>query len=333
MFLFLFFHFFTPLKSFTWDGEGAIYSMRKHFTISFLSGLLFVLPGFAQQDPQFSQHMFTKLYYNPGFAGANDAICGTLLYRNQWTGFGGEPKTAMLTADMPFDALHGGIGLSVHALDNLGAGNSLNIKANYAYRADLGSGRIGIGIGIGYLQESLNGAKLVYNDVGDENIPTGTVSGGTYDLSLGVYYNTDDLYVGLSSTHLTANELKYADITTQIARHYFLMAGYNYEINSTLTLKPAIMIKSDIVETQYDLNANLFINSKYWIGGAYRFQAAIVVMARIEIMPNLKLGYSYDITTSKIKTYSSGTHEIVLGYCMNVSKNVKRQFHRNVRFL
>jgi len=286
LFLFLFFHFFTPLKSFTWDGEGAIYSMRKHFTISFLSGLLFVLPGFAQQDPQFSQHMFTKLYYNPGFAGANDAICGTLLYRNQWTGFGGEPKTAMLTADMPFDALHGGIGLSVHALDNLGAGNSLNIKANYAYRADLGSGRIGIGIGIGYLQESLNGAKLVYNDVGDENIPTGTVSGGTYDLSLGVYYNTDDLYVGLSSTHLTANELKYADITTQIARHYFLMAGYNYEINSTLTLKPAIM-----------------------------------------------LGYSYDITTSKIKTYSSGTHEIVLGYCMNVSKNVKRQFHRNVRFL
>src|SRR6186713_136260 len=134
LFLFLFFHFFTPLKSFTRDDEGVIYSMRKHFTISLLSGLLFVLPGFAQQDPQFSQHMFTKLYYNPGFAGANDAICGTLLYRNQWTGFGGEPKTAMLTADMPMDALHGGIGLSVHALDNLGSGSSLNIKANYAYR-------------------------------------------------------------------------------------------------------------------------------------------------------------------------------------------------------
>jgi type IX secretion system PorP/SprF family membrane protein len=307
--------------------------MIKYFTYSLLSGLLLVLPGFAQQDPQYSQHMFTKLYYNPGFAGANDAICGTLLYRNQWTGFGGEPKTAMLTADMPMDALHGGIGLSVHALDNLGAGGSLNIKANYAYRADLGNGRIGIGVGIGYLQESLNGAKLVYNDAGDQNIPTGTVSGGTYDLSLGVYYNTDNLYVGLSSTHLTANELKYADITTQIERHYFLMAGYSYDINSTLTLKPAIMVKSDIVETQFDLNANLFINQKYWIGGAYRFQDAIVVMAGIELMPNLKLGYSYDITTSKIKTYSSGTHEIVLGYCMNVSKTVKRQFHRNVRFL
>ena len=307
--------------------------MRKNFTISLLSGLLFVLPGFAQQDPQFSQHMFTKLYYNPGFAGANDAICGTLLYRNQWTGFGGEPKTMMLTADMPVDALHGGVGLSVHALDNLGGGGSMNIKANYAYRADLGNGRIGIGLGIGYHQESLNGSKLVYNDAGDQNIPTGNVSGGTYDLSLGVYYNTDDLYVGLSSSHLTANDLKYGDISMQIARHYFFMAGYNYDINSSLTIKPAVMIKSDIVETQFDVNANLFINQKYWVGGAYRFQDAIVVMAGIEIMPNLKLGYSYDITTSKLKSYSSGTHEIVLGYCMNVSKTIKRQFHRNVRFL
>src|SRR5437868_1304689 len=110
--------------------------MRKIFTVSLFLSAIIVLPALAQQDPQFSQHMFTKLYYNPGFAGANDAICGTLLYRNQWTGFGGEPKTGMLTADMPMDALHGGIGLSVHALDMLGAGNSLNIKANYAYRTD-----------------------------------------------------------------------------------------------------------------------------------------------------------------------------------------------------
>jgi type IX secretion system PorP/SprF family membrane protein len=307
--------------------------MRKHFTISLLFSVLFVLPGLAQQDPQFSQHMFTRMYYNPGFAGANDAICGTLLYRNQWTGFGGEPKTAMLTADMPIDKLHGGVGISLHALDDLGGGKSLNVKANYAFRADLGNGRIGIGLGIGYLQQSLDGSKLVYNDAGDQNIPTGNESGGTYDLALGLYYNTDDLYVGLSSSHLTANDLKYADISTKLARHYFLMAGYSYDITSVFTIKPAVMIKSDIVETQFDINANLYVNSKYWIGGAYRFQDAIVVMAGMEILPNLKLGYSYDITTSLLKTYSSGTHEIVLGYCMNLSKVVKRQFHRNVRFL
>lgn len=307
--------------------------MIKHFKIVVFACLLYALPGSAQQDPQFSQHMFTKLYYNPAVAGANDAICGTLLYRNQWTGFGGEPKTAMLSADMPIDALHGGVGLTVHGIDKLGAGNSLNIKANYAYRAELSNGRLGIGLGIGYHQESIDGGKLIYNDANDANIPTGTESGGSYDLSLGLYYQTDAMYVGLSTSHLTANEIKVGDITTKLDRHYFLMAGYSYDINSTFAIKPAVMIKSDIVETQFDLNANLMINSKYWIGGAYRFQDAIVVMAGLEIIPNLKLGYSYDITTSRIKTYSSGTHEIVLSYCMNVAKVVKRQFHRNVRFL
>lgn len=296
---------------------------------------LFVLSetSYAQQDPQFSQHQFTKLYYNPAVAGAHDAICGTLLYRNQWTGFGGEPKTAMLTAEMPLEVLRGGVGLSLHALDKLGAGNSLNIRANYSYQLDLGGGRLGIGAGIGYVQESLNGGKLIYNDAGDQSIPTGNVSGGTYDLAFGLYYHTEQLYVGLSSTHLTQSSLKYADISTQLARHYFLQAGYSYDLTSNLAIRPAVFIKTDAVETQVDFNANLFINNKYWAGAAYRLQDAIVIMAGIELMPNLRFGYSYDLTTSGIKTYSSGSHEIVLNYCFSPTKVVKRQFHRNVRFL
>ena len=87
--------------------------MRKTFTIAFFCLSFLVLKVSAQQDPQFSQNMFTKLCVNPGFAGSNDAICGTLLYRNQWTGFGGEPKTMLLTADMPVEMLHGGVGLTV----------------------------------------------------------------------------------------------------------------------------------------------------------------------------------------------------------------------------
>jgi hypothetical protein len=87
------------------------------------------------------------------------------------------------------------------------------------------------------------------------------------------------------------------------------------------------------VETQFDGDVNLMINNKFWIGAGYRVQDAFVLMAGLEIIPNLKLGYSYDLTTSQIGNYSSGTHEIALGYCFNPVKAVKRQFHRNVRFL
>jgi type IX secretion system PorP/SprF family membrane protein len=306
--------------------------MRKYLLVFFTLYLTIQMVGVAQQDPQFTQHMFTKLYYNPAFAGANDAICGTLLYRNQWTGFGGEPKTAVLMADMPLDALHGGIGLAVHAMDKLGLGNSLNIRACYAYRADAGNGKIGIGAAIGYMQQSFDG-KFIFNDANDQNIPTGAVSGGTYDLGFGAYYNTEDWYAGLSTSHLTANDLKSGDITTKMARHYFLQGGYSFYLTSSLTLKPSIIVKTDAVETQFDGNANLVINNKFWVGASYRLEDAIAAMAGLEIMPNFKLGYSYDITTSDIKGYSSGTHEVILNYCFSVAKSVKRQFHRNVRSL
>jgi type IX secretion system PorP/SprF family membrane protein len=314
--------------------KSYIQKMRNRITVALFIALLSgISAAHGQQDPQFSQYMFVKQVYNPGYVGSNDAICGTLLYRNQWTGFGGEPKTMVLTADMPVDLLHGGVGLSVYAADQLGAENNLNIRGAYAYRADLGSGRLGLGIDFGYHQKSLDGSKFVYNDNGDLNIPTGSVSGGTFDMSFGAYYNTDNMYLGVSSTHLTQGEISYDNIKTSLARHYYLMGGYNFDLTSSLTLKPSILVKSDAVSTQADFNANLLINNRFWAGASYRLQDAIVILAGLEIIPNLKLGYSYDLTTSDIKTYSSGTHEIMLGYCYKPTKVVKRQFHRNVRFL
>jgi len=296
--------------------------------------LIFSCQAFGQQDPQYSQYMHSRLVTNPGYAGNNDAICGTLVYRNQWTGFGDEPKTALFSFDMPVKALKGGVGLNVTAQDQLGFEKNLYANLAYAYRMDLGAGKLGIGIGLGYVQKGIDGTKFVYYDQGDGNIPTGNVSGGTFDLALGGYYQDDNLYVGLSSLHLIEGEIKYDNVVTKLSRHYYLTAGYNYELTPDLMLKPSFLVKSDAATQQFDINCNVMYKNRFWGGLGYRLQDAIVIMAGIEIIPNLKFGYSYDMTTSDIKTYSSGTHEIVLGYCFKpVPKPPKRQFHRNVRFL
>ncbi len=300
--------------------------------------LVFVLIAFgtasytwAQQDAQFSQHMFTKLAFNPGFAGANDAYCGTLLYRNQWTGFGGEPKTMLFTVDGAFDEIYGGAGLTVIS-DQIGFDKNLSVRAAYAYRMDLGAGKLGLGVDFGLMQKSVNG-KYLANDLNDPSIPKDGSSGSAFDLGFGAYYNTDKLFVGASTSHLTEGDIKYADIKTKLARHYYLQAGYGVELTSSLTLKPSVLVKTDAASTQLDFNANLVYNNKYWGGLSYRLQDAVVIMAGLEIIPNLKLGYSYDLTLSDIKTYSSGTHEVMLGYCFKPVKVIHRQFHRNVRFL
>ena len=308
--------------------------MRKNFTIAFVIALFSgSIACFAQQDPQFSQNMFTKLPTNAGFAGSNDAICGTLLYRNQWTGFGGEPKSMLLSVDMPVEILHGGVGLTIIAADQLGAEKNTSIRGAYSYRMNVGPGSLGLGIDFGYQQKSIDGTKFILNDLNDLSIPTTNVSAGTFDVGFGAYYNTDKLFAGISASHLNQGKISFSDISTKMVRHYYLMAGYGIDLTSSLTLKPMIQLKSDAVSTQIDANANLMINNRFWIGGSYRIQDAIVILAGLEIIPNLRLGYSYDLTTSDIKTYSSGTHEIMLGYCYKPTKIIKRQFHRNVRFL
>jgi type IX secretion system PorP/SprF family membrane protein len=287
---------------------------------------------YGQQDPQFSQNMYNKLYVNPAFAGASGGLCGTLLYRNQWTGFEGAPQTGLISVDAAVNPLHGGLGLTVMAADELGFENTLMAKLAYAFRFNLGSGEMAIGVDAGFMQKSLDG-DFVFNDPGDNVIPEGSVSGSLIpDLGAGLYYSSDKLYIGASMSHITEGEIEYDNFTSELARHYYGMIGYRIDFTPSLSLTPSVFVKNVASETQVDANANLMINERIWVGGSYRIDDAIVVLAGINITPNLRLGYSYDITTSDLKDSSDGTHEIMLGYCYYFKPKVT-PILRNVRFL
>jgi type IX secretion system PorP/SprF family membrane protein len=288
--------------------------------------------SFAQQDPQFSQNMFNKLYTNPAYAGSNDGICGTLIYRDQWSGFEGSPTTGLFSIDAPVNFLHGGLGLTIMATDELGFENTFGVKLAYAFRFNVGSGNLAIGVDAGLLQKSIDG-DFKFNDPNDPIIPTSSVSGSVLpDLGAGIYYNSDKLYVGASMSHLLESEVDYGDFTTTMARHIYATAGYRLEFSPSLSLTPSFHLKNVADQTQLDINANLHINNRFWIGGSYRLEDAIILMAGLNITPNLRLGYSYDMTTSDLKDYSNGSHEIMLGYCYKIKKKIT-PIIRNVRFM
>jgi len=300
----------------------------------FLALLIVSISGisYGQQDPQFSQNMFNKLYTNPAYAGSSEGICGTLMYRDQWGGFDGAPKTGVFSLDAPVNFLHGGLGLTVLAADELGFENTFAVKLAYAFRFNVGQGNLALGIDAGLLQKSIDG-DFKFNDPGDPIIPTSDVSGSVIpDLGAGIYYNSDKLYLGASASHLAESEVDYGDFTTKMARHYYFMGGYRIDFSPSISLTPSVFVKNVADQTQLDINANLFFNNRFWIGGSYRLEDAIVLMAGLNITPNLRLGYSYDLTTSELKDYSSGTHEIMLGYCYKIKKKIT-PIIRNVRFL
>lgn len=102
-----------------------------------------------------------------------------------------------------------------------------------------------------------------------------------------------------------------------------MMAGMSYDFSPSLTLNPSVLYKTDLTKGQVDLNADLVYNNKIRGGLTYRSSDAISLLAGYKITDNFHIGYSYDITTSKLNTVSNGTHEIVVNYCFRIKTKVK----------
>lgn len=327
--------------------------MNKLFTKLTVAFAALASVSFAQQDPQFTQFMHSKLIYNPGYAGTSDAICANVLYRQQWVNFPGAPKTGLLSFDMPIGSLPMGIGLNVMS-DQIGFEKTLFARLALSYKRQIGPGNLGIGIDGGILQKQFNGTWVTPdgNSKYDGSIPTyqsyqtnGTLATNsglnklTYDLGFGLYYGiANKMYVGISSTHLTAQDLKAGgDVKFKMARHYYIVGGYTFNLGEggIHGINPNIKVKSDAASTQVDINLTYIYNNMFWVGASYRMQDAIAPMLGAKFLKDksLKVGYSYDVTTSKIKGYSAGTHEIMLGYCMNYKKKKKITSYQNARFL
>lgn len=312
--------------------------MRK--IILSVSALFIGMSAFAQQDFQFTQYMYDRLSFNPGFAGIDGKICATGIFRQQWSGFDGSPQTMLLNVHGPVKPLRGGLGLSVFK-DKLGQFNDTYARVSYSYHLGLPTGgTLGIGIAGGIVAKSVTASWLPPDGIStistDNAIPDANVSQTTYDLSLGLYYAGPNYYVGLSSTHLSESDLNTIGYLNK--RHYYVIAGYNWTLpgSGDWMLKPTIFVKSDAASTQVDISVRAMWKNMVWAGLTYRLQDAIApIVGYQQPVKNgmIKIGYSYDITTSEIKNYSKGSHEIMVNYCFNLDKKPVVQKKKTVRFL
>ena len=305
--------------------------MKKIFIL--ILGVVSVITVSAQQDPQFSQNMFNKLANNPGFAGSRGDIATSVLHRSQWMGFGEDGGAAASTQNFSIDAelpfLYGGVGLNI-VKDNIAQFSNLGLQASYAYRTELGVGQIGMGMSVGMYQSGTDGG---FNpaDKTDPSVPMGIVSGSSLDIGAGIYYNTQDVYIGLSSAHMTKPTIEWSDGQDfDLSRHYFLIAGYYHEVNSVLSLNPSIYLKSDGATSQLDINTNLIYNNKMWGGVSYRIDEGLILLAGMNVNEDLKFGLSYDVT---LVNPLGNSLEMMLGYSFKISRNKAISKYKNPRFL
>ncbi|QQR85336.1 MAG: type IX secretion system membrane protein PorP/SprF [Flavobacteriales bacterium] len=282
----------------------------------------------AQQDPQFTQYMHDRLSINPGSAGTTGNMCLTALLRQQWTGFDGAPKTGLINFQMPISAIRSGVGLSLY-LDQLGQQKNTLARLHYSYHVKLQGGlsTLGIGLYAGMTSRSLGNDWVSVDPVtSDDAIPDNGSSATGFDLGLGLYYKSPTLYAGISTTQLPETGLDAVSIKN--ARHYYILAGYNWEINNKFILQPSALVKSDGASTQLDIGTSILYNKMVWLGVSFRTEDAIAPYIGFQResadgKSAWKIGYAYDVTTSELKNYSSGSHEIMLNYCFKIVKPPK----------
>jgi len=294
----------------------------------------------AQQDPKFTQNMFLIPVFNPGAVGSTNKICLAAAFRNQWTGLPDAPVTTTFTAHMPVNFLGRTHGIGLNMMnDNLAFNNDFQFSLSYAFRVDVGSGSLGIGANFGLANQSLtpswNGADVITPD-SDDAIPKNGGSVFGFDMGLGLYYNTDNLYVGASTTHLNQTSFDYPEevAETKLIRHYYMVAGYNIQLtNPMFEIIPSLMLQTDARSHHIYVNTNVRYNKRFWGGVSYSVGGALGALFGIEMMNGIKIGYSYDFELSPLIKYNSGSHEVTVRYCFDLSVDKNPQKYKSIRFL
>jgi Bacteroidetes-specific putative membrane protein len=320
----------------------------KKVLISVLLSLLCIGSAFSQFDVQFSQYMLNPTTFNPAVVGESGLIQAIGQYRLQWLGIPNAGKTLVFGFNSPLKIGNSIQGAGVRFMkDEVGGFVNQTFHLQFAYKKNIGAGRLSIGADVGlaslgFKGDSVTAHKITLGDypgqqdmASDPEIPQTSVSGSALDLNVGVFYSTHVYYLGASFSHLNSPVINWNDKSDiRLKGSMFLTGGYNYQLpNSKYVFKPSGLIKTDLTSFQVDLSTRVEYDNKYWGGIAYRFQDAISILAGLNLASGLSIGYSYDFPTSKILLASSGSHEILLIYSFEYVFGKKNSKYKSIRIL
>jgi type IX secretion system PorP/SprF family membrane protein len=285
-----------------------------------LAALAVALAASAQQEVMVSQYMFNGLFLNPAYAGSHGYASSSLLHRSQWMQVEGAPRTSMLAVDGPLMSNTMGLGFSlVH--DQIGISRDLDFSGHYAYRMRVGkSSRLAFGLRAGLSMYSARVSELRYWDANDPIYQQDIVNSPIGKFGFGIYWHNATSYAGISVPTIYAADGKITmdapdALQHYFTQHYYVHAGKVFPAGEHLDIKPSTLIKyTPNAPIEADVNCNVLYRERVWLGLGYRTGDALVAMLEYQVSPQLRIGYAYDMTTSKLRTYTTGSHEIMLGF-------------------
>lgn len=291
-----------------------IQNIKKIFT---LITMLSVFGALAQQDPQYTQYMYNTLTVNSAYAGSLGHLAVTGIYRTQWVGLEGAPKTASFSLDTPLGK-RVGLGLSVVS-EEIGPSEEQYIDANFSYTIQSGlTHKLSFGIKGGGRVLNIDWTKGSYRDP-DAQFRENITNKFLPVIGAGLYWHGERDYIGLSIPNfMTRERYDYDDIADDLVNqrmHVYLIGGIVFDLSANTKFKPATLIKyvagAPLIA---DFSANFMFNDCLTLGASYRTSDSVSGLVSLQISPQILVGYAYDYTTTELQNYNSGTHEIMLRF-------------------
>ncbi|SDY04268.1 type IX secretion system membrane protein, PorP/SprF family [Lutibacter oricola] len=287
-----------------------------------LSLMLLAGLSFAQQDAQFTQYMYNTNSVNPAYAGTKAGTSLFLLNRAQWVGLDGAPVTTNASIHAPLNKSNVGLGLSI-INDKIGPSDESSVAIDFSYTILMSENyKLSFGLKASGNLLNIDFNKLNIYHQGDFSFETNINNKFSPNVGVGFYLFSDKSYIGLSAPNLfkTKHFDKYANvgansIIAQERVNYYLIAGHVFDLNSNVKFKPALLTKAvQGAPLQIDVSGNFLFNEKFTAGLAYRWDIAVSAMVGFQVSDSFFIGYGYDMETTRLASYNSGTHEIFLKY-------------------
>ena len=271
----------------------------------------------AQQDPLFSQYMFNTLAFNPAYAGNSEVFTMMVLSRHQWVGIEGAPSTQTFVAHSPLRKQALAVGFSAMN-DRIGPARQTGAFVDVAYRIRTGADtRLSFGLkgGVNGFSADLASLSTVVPDQSNVSIQSRMMP----NFGFGLYWHSPRYYVGLSAPKLLENEVAPSTngvVTTAAeARHFFVIAGYVLPVGRDIKFKPSMMARMvKGAPLSLDVNASFLLRERIWLGAMYRVGNAFGFVGQYQVNDQLRVGYAFDLTTTRLGAYNAGTHEVMISY-------------------
>lgn len=270
---------------------------------------------FGQQEPQYTQYMYNSNSINPAYVGSKGFASVYGMYRAQWVGLEGAPKTAILSMNKPIDGTNLGYGVSV-SNDQLGPSEESQFAVDFSYTLFLNDdNRFAFGLKASGNLLSIDYTKLNTYTPGELILQNNINNRFSPNIGAGVYYYNKSSYLGLS-VPMILDTKRYDDVVSSAVNqryHAYLTGGKVFDIDYNIKFKPAFVFKMvDGAPLQLDLSANFLFNEKFTLGAAYRSNAALSGLVGFQLSKAMFVGYSYDRETTKLVRYNSGSHEFFI---------------------